>query len=155
MNPLNFRYPRRDDIFVSVAGVTANLATAAAVALVMRLALVAGFDPMASASRPALALWAMGLILCEISIGLMLFNLIPVPPLDGSHVLRNLLSSDAAHAYERVGFIARFVFLVLIFTHVVGRFLWPPVDYLVGVLLGPAQWPTLEIIVRFLLGIGQ
>lgn len=137
VNPYNFRHLRRDDILVSLAGVAANLATAVAVAIVMRLALQSGFDY--GGSRPAVVLWLMGHLLVRISIGLMIFNLIPLPPLDGSHVLRHMLPYHIASAYERAAPILSIAFLVLIFTGVLGTVLFPPVDSLVHFLLGPAN----------------
>lgn len=137
VNPYNYRHPRRDDILVSLAGVAANLATAVAVAVVLRLALQMGLHP--GVSRPVAVAWLMASLLVQISIGLMLFNLLPVPPLDGSHVVRNLLPYHAAVAYQRVAPVASILFLVLIFTGVFGLFLWPPLNYIVGLLLGPAN----------------
>lgn len=137
VNPYNFRHLRRDDILVSLAGVAANLATAIVVALAMRLALQMGFDY--TASRPATVAWIMGNLLVRISVGLMIFNLIPLPPLDGSHVLAHMLPPETARAYARAAPVLSIAFLILIFTGVLGRFLFPPVDFLVSFLLGPAN----------------
>jgi len=137
VNPQNFRHPRRDHILVALAGVTMNLATAAAVALVMRGLVAAGYRPFGS--RAAVTLWMMGEMLCMISIGLMVFNLLPFPPLDGSKVVMSLLPYSLARAYERVAPVVSMVILVLIlFTGVVGRVLWPIVDTVVRFLLGNA-----------------
>ena len=133
VNPYNFRHPRRDDIIVSLAGVTANLATAIAVALVMRLTL--GFGLWAT--RVGAIAWNMLFLLCLMSVGLMLFNLIPLPPLDGSHVVRNLLPYEKARAYDRLTPLAPFILLVLVLTPAIRYVLmWPLERILVG-LLGP------------------
>lgn len=137
VNPANFRYPRRDDIFVSLAGVTANLATAVAVGVALRLVMGLGFEPGA-ASRPVQVLWTMGQTLCLISIGLMLFNLLPVPPLDGSHVLRALLPARAAMAYSRIMPFGHFVLIALVCTRALSYVIGPPLTYLVVFILGNA-----------------
>jgi Zn-dependent protease len=141
VNPLNFRHPRRDDILVSLAGVAANLATALLVAVALRLALQLDVDPLGS--QAAKAAWTMAQLLVVISLGLMLFNLIPVPPLDGSHVLKNLLPRDAAVAYERSAPITSILFLMLILTGAFGTILGRPLFALVRLLLGPAVSPWL------------
>lgn len=134
VNPYNFRQPRRDDILVSLAGVGANLATALTVGLLIRLAVHLGFNP--AVSQVTLTLWVMLHLLLIMSVGLALFNLIPIPPLDGSHVLRNLLPTDMALTYERLAPVTSIVFLVLVVSGVLGRVLGPPLYFLVGLLLG-------------------
>ncbi|MFP4057282.1 MAG: site-2 protease family protein [Candidatus Brocadiia bacterium] len=137
VNPANFRHPRRDDILVSLAGVGANLATAVAAAVLLRLALLAGLRPAAAGDTVAV-LWVMVETLCLISIGLMIFNLIPVPPLDGSHVLRELLPRNAAMAYAQMAPYAPLILIALVFTGVLSVILGPPLFFLVRVLLGNA-----------------
>ncbi|HPD15002.1 MAG TPA: site-2 protease family protein [Planctomycetota bacterium] len=130
VNPYNFRHPRRDDILVSLAGVAANLATAVVVALLLRA------FPAAPASEIGRYFWIMLFILLQISVGLALFNLIPIPPLDGSHVLRNLLPREQAIAYERLAPAMSVVFLVLIVSRAIDLVLLPPHTFLVRLLLG-------------------
>ena len=137
VNPYNFGHPRRDDILVSVAGVTMNLATAVAGALVVRGLVAAGVSPFGS--RAATSLWMMGEILVMLSVGLAVFNLLPFPPLDGSKVVMNLLPAGAAQAYRRVApFVSMVILMLIFFTGVVGRVLWPVVDTVVRFLLGDA-----------------
>jgi Zn-dependent protease len=135
VNPFNFRHPRRDDILVSVAGVATNLATAVAVALLLRLALATGFTPASGSLR---TLWSMAQLLCVLSVCLAFFNLIPLPPLDGSHVLRNLLPREAARSYERMAPFGSILLLILIISGGLGYVLGPPVVRTVVFLLGPA-----------------
>ena len=139
VNPLNFRHPRRDDILVSLAGVATNLATAIVIALVMRVVLSTGFHPTAAGtSRAAYTVWTMGEVLCTISIGLMIFNLVPLPPLDGSHVLQHMLPYETARAYARIAPVMSIVLLVLVVMGIFGMFLWPVLQAIVGTLLGDA-----------------
>jgi Zn-dependent protease len=136
VNHFNFRHPRRDDIVVSLAGVTANFATALLVALVMWATLRLGFWN----SNAGAVVWHMLYTLMIFSLALMLFNLIPVPPLDGSHVLKNLLPDEAARAYESLYPFAPFLLLLLIFSGVVDIILGWPLSRLMMLLL--PGWPA-------------
>lgn len=139
VDPRNFRRPRRDDILVSVAGVTANLLTACVVAMVLRGILATGFHPLALGVSPAgRTLWLMGELLCLISVGLMIFNLVPIPPLDGSHVLANLLPPDLALGYRRMAPLAGIVLVVLVLSGAFGVIFWPLLKVIAGTLLGSA-----------------
>jgi Zn-dependent protease len=115
VDPRNFRNPVMDDILTSVAGPVSNfvvatgalvllggisLSSSAGHELVMMLR--QGFGGAASDS----ALAPVGVLLYElmlINIVLAVFNLIPVPPLDGSHVLRHFLPDAARTVYDQVG----------------------------------------------------
>jgi len=135
VNHFNFRNPRRDDILVSLAGVAANMATALTVAVLLRVTLGMGLWD----SRPALIVWNMAIMLCYTSIALTIFNLIPIPPLDGSHVLSQLLPYEAARNYDRLQPYGYFILFLLVVTGVVGLVLWWPVTHIAQALLGPAN----------------
>ncbi len=84
----NFRHRRRDDILVSGAGPGMNLLLAVVVLGVMKLLELAGGGAY---NDPLLYMARLSLFLC-------FFNLLPVPPLDGGHILRNLIGmSDEAY----------------------------------------------------------
>ncbi len=68
----------RDSLFVAMAGPAMNLILAVVVMVLAKVALLAGVRPLAEAA----------FMLAEVSMYLFFFNLIPVPPLDGSHILR-------------------------------------------------------------------
>jgi Zn-dependent protease len=67
--------------------------------------------------------WQMLFTLLVFSLALLLFNLIPLPPLDGSHVLENLLPRDAAMAYARLRPFAPLLLVALVLTHAVNGLL--------------------------------
>ncbi|HEX7980759.1 MAG TPA: site-2 protease family protein [Gemmatimonadaceae bacterium] len=110
VDPRNYRYPRRGDILVSLAGVATNaLIGLAAVPLII----VAG---MVGKAVPALE-ETLGIVQAMLFIAVMLnavliaFNLLPIPPLDGSHVFKYLLPRPLAIRYVQFG---RYGLLVLI-----------------------------------------
>jgi len=118
VDPRNFRHPMMDDILVSVAGPVSNFIVATGALLLLGaislssasghaliLGLPGGFDTGASDSTltpVAMLLYSLMII----NIVLAVFNLIPIPPLDGSHVLRHFLSEPVRMVYDRIGFFA-------------------------------------------------
>jgi Zn-dependent protease len=113
-NPRNYRDYRSGDLKVSLAGVTANLILAILLSLVAA-ALLPYYDAdNLIGTTNILAHVAVQAVF--VNVGLMFFNLIPVPPLDGSRVLVHFLPAQAAQRYrelERYGFI---ILYLLIFT---------------------------------------
>lgn len=73
--------PRRDDTLVALAGPAMNLALAVIILAVAKLGRIAGIDSVANI---AIQMAWLSLVLC-------FFNLLPIPPLDGSHALKNLI----------------------------------------------------------------
>jgi Zn-dependent protease len=117
VNPRNYRNYKRGDIAVSLAGVVTNLILAALLAvLIIVMGLIGrsapGFAESASLVQRMLALGVW------INIILAGFNLLPIPPLDGSHVAKYLLPPAWALQYERLG---RYGLLLLIVLLTVGR----------------------------------
>jgi Zn-dependent protease len=108
--PENFRNRRVGDITVSLAGPASNVLLALVLAVVL---LVAGVTVGAEDVPAALvALCAYGIRLNFI---LAVFNLIPIPPLDGSHVVANLLPGPAAYAYRSLGQVGLLLLLLMLF----------------------------------------
>lgn len=102
VNPKNYRHSRAGDIRVSLAGIVVNLVlvVCCAVAFVL-LHRVAGLWATTSAVGSALAtVLGIGVF---INLILAFFNLIPIPPLDGSHVLRHFLPRRLGDLYTAVG----------------------------------------------------
>ena len=120
VNPRNFRDYRRHDIIVSLAGVAGNFSLAIAAALLFR---VITLLPGSVALIPVLVILG---ALMRINVVLGVFNLIPLPPLDGSHVLLHFLPLDLAARYRRIAPFSFFLLLALLWTGILGRLLAVP-----------------------------
>lgn len=101
VNPRNYRNYKRGDIIVSLAGVATNVVIAiASVPLVVLLGLAA--DAVPAIARPLAILQQMARVSVSLNLLLAMFNLLPIPPLDGSHVFKYLLPPRWALAYQRI-----------------------------------------------------
>ena len=108
VNPMNLRNPLRDMIWVAAAGPVANLIVAAASLLLYRWS---GALEIPFLADPIRALLGSSFI---INRNLAAFNLIPIPPLDGSQILKGLLPRRQLMAFERIepyGFLILVLFL--------------------------------------------
>jgi Zn-dependent protease len=123
VNPLRYKNMKRDEIIVSLAGVTANFLLMIFTAIVMKILVVAGLmnlDFNAFSHPAGLQDYLQNLLLRFFFLNgiLFVFNLIPVPPLDGSHVLIWLFARDPMMTeakLSRFGFL--FIF-ILLFTRI-------------------------------------
>ncbi len=110
VDPRNYRHLRRGDIIVSLAGVATNLVIAVACAvLIVLTGLIGRSVPVLDATIGILQ--AMFVIGIQINAVLIAFNLLPIPPLDGSHVMKYLMPRALAVQYVRFG---RYGLLVLV-----------------------------------------
>jgi Zn-dependent protease len=135
-DPRKYRNYKRDDILVSLAGVVGNLGLAVVFAILHVLAVavarnvgVNGF--LATADD----LFIIGV---QLNIVLIFFNLLPVPPLDGSRVLYHLLPANLAHAYRQLfpyGFVVLYMLLLLGVLNVIYR----PALFVIHLFLLPAS----------------
>ncbi|MGE3946189.1 MAG: site-2 protease family protein [Blastocatellales bacterium] len=112
-NPMNLRDRKMGEIMIALAGPVSNILLAVLCIILYKIffggsLLSAGFA--GGLNQPIAMMLQIGIYL---NIILAVFNLIPVPPLDGSHVLRNLLPDSLAELYAQVpvwaGFIAIFL----------------------------------------------
>jgi len=115
VNPRNFRNPTRDDILVSVSGCAVNMLLAFAFTFcsIMTLVLLSRIPGLIPYGNVFLQMCLFGI---WINLILAIFNLIPIPPLDGSHILRELLPYSAAVEYDRIGRYGFILLLLLVMT---------------------------------------
>ncbi|HAU1190725.1 TPA: site-2 protease family protein [Legionella pneumophila subsp. raphaeli] len=123
VNQSQLRKPRRDMILVTLAGPLTNLIMAF---------LWAGCFKLATFLNPQSSMAALFLLVTAragmmINLILAFLNLIPIPPLDGSKVVINLLPAKQAIAYAKLEPFGFLILIVLIFTNVLGYILTPPI----------------------------
>jgi Zn-dependent protease len=136
VNPANLAGGRRGEAMVAAAGPLSNLVLAAAAALPLRFIL----NTNLATEVPELIILILGLFV-YINLVLMIFNLLPIPPLDGSKVLFAFLSPRLAWQWRPILEQYGFILLLLLF------FL-PPGNSIGGQILGP----ILNAIFRLLVG---
>ena len=138
VNPLNFRHKVRDDILTSVVGPISNFIiawgavtglavialTSAAGQQVVR-GLVDGRIRNAGSLLTPVALLLYQAMFINVILGV--FNLIPVPPLDGSHVLRHFLPETLQNIYDTLGTVGLIVLVLF-----GGKFLWALITPVIG-----------------------
>ena len=117
--PVNFlalRHPKRDMMLVALAGPLVNIV----------LAVLLSFLFKGNLSTGDRQVFQMAV---EINLVLALFNMVPIPPLDGSRVVMGLLPSKSAYAYaqlERYGIVIVFV---LLYFGLLNKVVWPLVEF--------------------------
>jgi Zn-dependent protease len=149
VNPRNYRDFKRGDIAVSLAGIVTNIMIA--IALVPVIVLLGLLGRAAPAAAETLSLFQRMFIYgVLLNLGLAAFNLIPIPPLDGSHVMKYLLPPAWGLGYQRLG---RYGILILLVVLWIGGPLlnvwFTPVFALYRMAMGfvfpyvlPSQWTT-------------
>lgn len=126
VNPMNLRNPRRDNLIISAAGPLSNFSVAFIAFLGIKLFKVMNptlFLTYGGRLGPAEGIFIILYYTVLINVILAVFNLIPIPPLDGSGVLMGLISEEAAEKYERLRPYGFIILLVLIMTGFIGRIL--------------------------------
>lgn len=126
INPYNFRNGRNGVIMVSLAGVTANFLTALIAAIAWGIL-----------AKMHLATFEVNWIFREIiyfNLILVVFNLIPLPPLDGSQVVSALLPGRQAYSFERIAPYGPFILMALVLTGVIGKIMNPFIDMLYNII---------------------
>lgn len=123
--PINYgalRNPKTDSIWVAAAGPAANLAMLVAWALLAKMA------QSMPQSMPGVFLFYVGQAGIMVNLLLTIFNLFPLPPLDGGRIVAGLLPNDLAYQYSKIEPYGVFIMIGLILTGVLGRFISPLVD---------------------------
>ena len=132
VNTANLKNHRRDFLVIAAAGPASNIALAIGASVL--LGVVPG--GLGASEGVAGALATFGFTLLQLNLLLAVFNMLPIPPLDGGNVLAGLLPETLAASYDRL--IRPFGFLILIALMATGwlyTFIGPPMSFLMGWLL--------------------
>jgi len=127
----NFAKIRRDDNLTTLAGPVSNLLLA--VVAVLLLLLINHFVPNGRAivnytmivNPTVQALVLLGIAAVQINLALLVFNLLPIPPLDGSHLLRNALPYNAMQTYDRIPMWVSWILMFIVGGYIMSLFLGP------------------------------
>ncbi len=130
INSRNFNNPRRDDAIVSIAGPLANFLIAFIFVGLMKLTYM--YMPYTVTTQILIevlksTVW--------INLVLMVFNLIPIPPLDGHHILGSIGGARVWNFYYKYYDQLRFAMLLIIVFRGFGRIITPPITFLFNFLV--------------------
>jgi Zn-dependent protease len=112
VNPFNFRNPRRGNMLVALAGPVSNIAQVLFFYIIFKAFPVLLED----GNRLGLLLS----IFLMLNILLAVFNLLPIPPLDGGHIVEGLLPDSMVEGWERFSRFGFFILIILMFTGMLG-----------------------------------
>lgn len=145
INPAHLRNPRKDQIYISVAGPAANLLAGSIAFVILAIAkifsaragsfidlmtAIGGIPGNGSILAPVLGILYYAMV---INLALAVFNFIPIPPLDGHWILYGLLPAGAAAALKRMGSYGFIILYALMFMGTL-RFVFIPVGLAIGLL---------------------
>ncbi|MFN3814343.1 MAG: site-2 protease family protein [Aquificaceae bacterium] len=136
INPLRFRDLKLGTFLVSIAGIAMNLSLALLFGFMYRLIDEGYLDFLGKGVFIPLAIFSAKSVL--INIVLAVFNVIPIPPLDGSRALMSFFSLkywETFYRFETYGFL---IITMLLFTGILGRVMLPIIIFLYGLILGSA-----------------
>jgi len=123
VNPFWLHNPKRDMIWVGLAGPGTNVAWALVLIIIMKSGLFS----------PAHPIYFVLFICMYINIILLVFNMLPIPPLDGSRVVEGLLPDRYADQYSRLRPYGFMILMVLVFLGVFGRLLFFVLSLVIGI----------------------
>jgi Zn-dependent protease len=132
VNPYRLNNPKRDMMWVGLAGPASNVLLALAAAFLMWFFRSYDIFPAWLAS----SVNTLSFIILEINIFLFIFNLIPVPPLDGSRVVTAILPPALAYRYASLENYGMVIVLLLFMTGIVTSVLSPIINFLIFFLSG-------------------
>lgn len=140
VNFANLRRPKQDMLWVAAAGPLSNFA----MALGWAAAVKAGLSM--SDNYFALPLALMGAAGVFINVIFMVLNLLPLPPLDGGRMLVSLLPHRVARSVARIEPYGFIILVVLLFTEVLGRVLWPVIAATMALIAGAFGVPIGQLL---------
>jgi Zn-dependent protease len=133
----NLRNPKRDMVWVAAAGPVTNLLLAIISALLFHgLSMLMKSASQEIVSTVMVPVFLMLYFSVSINLMLALFNMIPLPPLDGGRVLVGLLPDSLANSLAKVEPYGMFIVILLVVTRAIGPILFPAHNFLMQILIG-------------------
>lgn len=140
VNAMNFKNPKRDMMLVGIAGPLSNIISALGFGMVFRL--IGINQAVASSSTLFIIQLLAGAII--LNLALAVFNILPIFPLDGSHILKGLLPPQLAYKYSLYDRQLMGILLVIIL-----------ISFIAGIpILSFIVWPPVDILSRLFSGVG-
>ena len=142
VNSRNLRNPKRDMVLISLAGPASNIVLAFIGLLILRILQVLVLPALSAAAIGAFGVDAIAMLLqflmlfCMLNAGLAIFNLLPIPPLDGSHLLALILPSRIYFKYVQYERYISFALVLLLVFNVLDI----PLLFLRSYLLMGLEW---------------
>ena len=133
VQPRYFKNPRAGMMLVAVAGPATNILLALAFTVIFRISLgfVSPYEQVSLVTAIFLTMAAIGVMVnCTLAV----FNLMPVPPLDGGHIAAGLMPPALARKFWGLGKYGFLLVIVLLATGVFGKIVWPVVSTMVMLL---------------------
>ena len=134
INPYNFKHRRRDELFVSLAGVVMNLLVAVLFIIIAKVFVTATGGALNSTL--AEGFWWIIYYAIQINFVLMIFNLIPCPPLDGFNIIAQIAGFGNTETYWRIYNYGSWFLIIIIVFGVAGMILSPCVSFLMNIVWG-------------------
>lgn len=129
-DPFNLKDPRKDAALISLAGPVSNLLLAAVLALVLRFVPTSIFSLLSSVFLPVIFM----------NVGLAVFNLIPIHPLDGFKVIGGILPESLARDWYQLENYGMFLLIMILLPFgsfsLVQTIIMPPINFILKILLG-------------------
>jgi Zn-dependent protease len=148
VNPLNFKDPKKGMLLVALAGPVSNLLTAIVAGIFLRNLIPSIITSDHGISEFYSTLLVVMVLTVIYGVGLAIFNILPIPPLDGSRVLYGLLPERQAYVYSRfepygvMVLFALFLFGGRIFSVVI----WYPVSIITELISGVGYFQLWQVI---------
>ena len=136
INPYNFKHRRRDELFVALAGVVMNLLVAILFIIIAKVLLLATGGSNFLNTTLGEGIWLIILYAIQINFVLMIFNLIPCPPLDGFNIIAQIAGFGNSETYWRIYNYGSWLLIILIVFGIAGMILTPCIQFLMNIVWG-------------------
>lgn len=133
IDPRNLRHPRRDNALISLAGPVTNFIMAVFFAIILKILYSTnGFGLDYNIANNLVRIMGYAI---TINVYLGIFNLLPIPPLDGSHLLESYTNIERFEFYHTIRQYSMIILILIIATPVAGKVLTQPANFIISNIL--------------------